>query len=638
MIVGAADDPATALAAVLHDSLTAVRQLVAPRVSSPWKNITVQRSGGAFYSPMAMDMSFEPEPEDEIIVLSPAPCPAMYYARGEVFESWRVDCSGCAVFSSCLGRPYPASDAGPCLPCRIHQLQVIRVPPYGPADEGLSQPVVQPALLSRLKEEQESHVACLAAYRNWSSTAGRRAKLIEIHLPQAWYVFQPRVTSILRSPSSDSSNVSVAPPQRMLNDHQRAIREALLEQGLSECAIDELLRSRWAEGTQSNLASAWGQWAKFCVRREAAGRPVSLLDPSPVELVDFLSEIRSGIRREGKNQSVKTKAAWVRGVRSAVSATVALWSKHAALGAHPLVSGYITALKNEDFHVLKKRGYRYDDTWDAELVFTHVTEHHVVYDILDSAMPDFVKAVHAERDLCIAAGRLLLASRSHDLTCIFRGVRSEHDCLRFWLSPAAEVHCPLALLRSGVKSIGGAPSPPSGSPSGPFGVLGVSVRYFGPKQRHSLEVRSHGYTDWITVDSVPELSACWASALYWYVRATELMSLADDCLFCSSRGRHDKAGGKCTGLHSESVANAMRRIMTKAGIPEEYRAHSGRHAGLAYHKSKGLSDEDVMARANMSCRTYRTHYARQVRRQGYVPPPVEGAFAGYAPPARSAVP
>jgi len=167
----------------------------------------------------------------------------------------------------------------------------------------------------------------------------------------------------------------------------------------------------------------------------------------------------------------------------------------------------------------------------------------------------------------------------------------------------------------------------------------VSVRYFGPKQRHSLEVRTHGYTDWITVDSVDSPAVCWAAALYWYVRASELMSQADDCLFVTSRGRHDKAGGKCTGLHSDSVANAMLRVMKKSGVPEEYRAHSARHAGMADGKRRlQMTDDEVMARSNVSGPTYRTHYARQVRRQGFVPPPVEGDFAGYTPPARPARP
>jgi hypothetical protein len=553
----------------------------------------------------------EPEPEEDYAAFEYV---QPFYARGEVFDSWRSDCEDCAMY---LRQGY--SDM--CLQCRVHELSTVRVTSVG-SDK--PKPLVRRRLLARLKREL---------------MARGKAKHIHIHEPTEWFVFKPAVVSVLRSPNRTSTNGTAPPPERMLNEHQAVIRAELLRQGLSEQAIDELLRSRWAEGTQSNLASAWAQWAKFCVRRTADGRPVSILDPSPVELVDFLSEVRSGIRREGSRQGERTKAAWVRGVRSAISATVALWSSHASLGSHPLVSGYITALKNEDFHVLKKRGYRYDDTWDAELVFSYFAEHHVVYDVLDSAMLNFTDCVHSERDLCIADGRLLLACRSHDLTCVFRGIRSQHDCLRFWLSPATEQHCPLAAMRSGVQSIGGAPSPPQGKPSGPFGVLGVSVRYFGPKQRHSLEVRTHGYTDWITVDSVDSPAVCWAAALYWYVRASELMSQADDCLFVTSRGRHDKAGGKCTGLHSDSVANAMLRVMKKSGVPEEYRAHSARHAGMADGKRRlQMTDDEVMARSNVSGPTYRTHYARQVRRQGFVPPPVEGDFAGYAPPVRPAVP
>jgi hypothetical protein len=123
---------------------------------------------------------------------------------------------------------------------------------------------------------------------------GPNAALRAKDVMEVWSV-KPAVVSVLRSPRRLSTN-GTAPPERMLNEHQAVIRAELLRQGLSEQAIDELLRSRWAEGTQSNLASAWAQWAKFCVRRTAEGRPVSVLDPSPVELVDFLSEVRSGIR------------------------------------------------------------------------------------------------------------------------------------------------------------------------------------------------------------------------------------------------------------------------------------------------------------------------------------------------------
>jgi hypothetical protein len=80
-----------------------------------------------------------------------------------------------------------------------------------------------------------------------------------------------------------------------------------------------------------------------------------------------------------------------------------------------------TALKNEDFSVLQKRGYRYADTWDAELVFVFIEAVHVVYAVLSLSMPDFRKHLHRERDMCISGGRLILACRSHNLSCIFRG-------------------------------------------------------------------------------------------------------------------------------------------------------------------------------------------------------------------------
>jgi hypothetical protein len=416
----------------------------------------------------------------------------------------------------------------------------------------------------------------------------------------------------------------------MLNEHQCAVRDKLLNEGLSEGAIDTLLRSRWAESTQTNLAAAWGQWARYCEACAQAGNPVDFLDPSPVELVEFLREVRIGRRREGSKQGVETTFSWVRGVRSAISATLALWKGHLSLGAHPLVSGYITALKNEDFSVLQKRGYRYDDTWDAELVFGFIATAHVIYDSLSISMVNFRKHLHRERDMCIAGGRLILACRSHDLSCVFRGQRSRHDCLRFWLAPEMEQHCPLSANRR-VDRVGGEPEPPKGEPCGPFRVLGVSVRYFGPKQRNSMEVRSHGYTDWITVDSVVgRPGVCWASTLYWYVRVSEMMGLADDCLFLTTSGRKDKAGGKCTGLHAESLANVMARVMEKAGVPPEFRPHSARHAGMAHGKNAlKMTDDQVMARSNVSGPTYRLHYSRQVRRQGFVPP-VPADSVGYA--------
>ena len=62
------------------------------------------------------------------------------------------------------------------------------------------------------------------------------------------------------------------------------------------------------------------------------------------------------------------------------------------------------------------------------------------------------------RDGALGVGRLALACRFADLTCIFQGIRSEHDTLRFWFQDVAE--CPITRSRTGVKYIGGEPEAP----------------------------------------------------------------------------------------------------------------------------------------------------------------------------------
>jgi hypothetical protein len=104
---------------------------------------------------------------------------------------------------------------------------------------------------------------------------------------------------------------------------------------------------------------------------------------------------------------------------------------------------------------------------------------------------------------------------------------------------AAGSQCPLSKQRTGVTQLGGEPAPAKGQPVGRFHVTGVAVRFYGPKQWHTLVVHQHGYTDWITVDAIADPAVCFASLLYWYVRATEALpatlpaGIYDDALFLS---------------------------------------------------------------------------------------------------------
>ena len=79
------------------------------------------------------------------------------------------------------------------------------------------------------------------------------------------------------------------------------------------------------------------------------------------------------------------------------------------------------------------------------------------------------------------------------------------------------------------------------------------------------------------------------------------------------------------GLSSERLAKCMRAVMSAAGIPEDFVAHSARHAGIAFRKGGAATaialgyqtapwcDEAVMAHARMSAHTYVTHYLRTIR-------------------------
>eukprot|EP01050_Picozoa_sp_SAG11_P013618 SAG11_NODE_1603_length_4599_cov_12.027111_7_plen_101_part_00 len=91
----------------------------------------------------------------------------------------------------------------------------------------------------------------------------------------------------------------------------------------------------------------------------------------------------------------------------------------------------------------------------------------------------------------------------------------------------------------------------------------------------------------------------------------------DDALFVTDIPKLFPGSGDVPmhwGLSSDRLAHLMDDAMVAARIPAEFRPHSARHAGLARMKELGHSDDEVMARANMSARTYVTYYRRKVRR------------------------
>ena len=196
---------------------------------------------------------------------------------------------------------------------------------------------------------------------------------------------------------------------------------------------------------------------------------------------------------------------------------------------------------------------------------------------------DFIRLL---RSLLLPLMRVILCCRSSDLTCIHRGDLSSVRCIRFRNDGAGD-------------------------------LASVGFRFYRPKQRNTLPTRSHGYTDWVDVDVMDAANAsiCLARLTKEYFDITAPLPRADDRLFLSEST--SVAHERCHwGLSAERCAKVMGAAMKAAGIPADFLPHSARHAGQAYMKSRGLSDDEVMARANMSARTYVTHYRRRVRQAG----------------------
>jgi hypothetical protein len=146
-----------------------------------------------------------------------------------------------------------------------------------------------------------------------------------------------------------------------------------------------------------------------------------------------------------------------------------MWSSAGArIGEHPLVSTFIQSLMNDDMTNRGRRRYWYDDTWDVQCVFDHVQT------VLDS--PAFMELhdnprrhcayVTQLRDLIIPLARILLCSRSSDLACVYWGLSSDAECIRFHFD-SADIDR----------------------------LTAVDFRFYAPKQRCCMPTTHHGYID-----------------------------------------------------------------------------------------------------------------------------------------------
>jgi hypothetical protein len=112
---------------------------------------------------------------------------------------------------------------------------------------------------------------------------------------------------------ADRSSGGLAVPNRLLwialGAWHSEVMASLQAAGLSAETAEELLRTRWSEGGQKNLAAAWAQWKHHCDTVNASvptGGALDILNPTPPQLVEFLRAVRKGVYRLGdKGDEVK---------------------------------------------------------------------------------------------------------------------------------------------------------------------------------------------------------------------------------------------------------------------------------------------------------------------------------------------
>ena len=347
------------------------------------------------------------------------------------------------------------------------------------------------------------------------------------------------------------------------------------QSGLDSDAADVLIRNYWSSSTNSGLDSVWSQWLRYC---DDSGTDFS--SPSIGAFVNFLQAVSSGTYRGGGLAGVATSAGWVRTVRSGVSSMLALMTATPRLGEHPLVTAFISSLIKQDVLERGKPGVRYDDTWDATLIFDYWMDQPEDADLV---FPDLL-------DKAISLAWIHLCSRSSDLATLWFGSRPGGETVHFTVDGAGH-------------------------------ATSVSVRYFNPKTGRYL-ANAHGFTSWLEFpvdDSCPAKVALAPVLLALRDRALARGSLhVSPSVFVSTRRFGSLVAGVRTyfyeGLSADRLATRMSAVMLLAGVPADFKAHSARSAGGALQKARGQSDDDIMDLMRLRSKyIYRKHYKRGAR-------------------------
>ena len=122
------------------------------------------------------------------------------------------------------------------------------------------------------------------------------------------------------------------------------------------------------------------------------------------------------------------------------------------------------------------------------------------------------------------------------------------------------------------------------------------IRFFGTKER------PHAFTDWISIQSCEiRQNICTVAAVKAYLARTNHGSISKQVVKLRKAQLHLRPLvlqlERATGVSEDLISKMTKRVLTEAGIPPEFDAHSTRSASISKAVQLGVSQDRVQLHA-----------------------------------------
>eukprot|EP01052_Picozoa_sp_SAG31_P041411 SAG31_NODE_6271_length_2093_cov_15.145436_1_plen_516_part_00 len=353
-------------------------------------------------------------------------------------------------------------------------------------------------------------------------------------------------------------------------------RHLILVKRYSKLQVDSIFK-KWRDDNIKRRARDWYRhWVPYC-----ASRGLDPYEYNAAAAGNCLAALQAQVVVSARQRRTDPQHQQFKDLRAAI-ARPWLLMHDADLATAPNVAAMAEA--NRLRNPMKAR---YEDTWDAELLFVHLKQ---LYQLGvrfqdDSAQDPPQRACPLKQHRQIAHCLLMIAraARSDDASKIPRAfVGVDPDGGLFGDSATCSITHVRYRRHKTIRS---------------------GIGHFSPAQPLGDYLRVPADEPWVSL-------FCVRTAMETYLRRTSqlprlLGEQGFDMLFISAY----RSGGSFAPIGPDTIAKDRASFMKDAGVPARFRPHSGRHASFARRRSEAPGDEaSFLLSVNLSGPTYQKHY------------------------------